>query len=163
VASPIAAGILGATLLPFIVAMALAGGAAADEARRQFVALARLSSRFADRVRALPVVLAFRAEQQEAAAIGAAADELAERTLRVLRVAFLSSGALEFFAALSVALVAVYCGFNLLGMLPFPVPEHLSLGQAFFVLALARSSTARCAGSRPPILTSRRPRSRRSG
>jgi ATP-binding cassette subfamily C protein CydD len=133
VASPIAAGILGATLLPFIVAMALAGGAAADESRRQFVALARLSSRFADRVRALPVVLAFRAEQQEAAATGAAADELAERTLRVLRVALLSSGALEFFAAL----FAVYWGFNLLGMLPFPVPEHLSLRQAFFVLALA--------------------------
>ena len=37
----------------------------------------------------------------------------------------------------SVALVAVYCGFNLLGLLPFPVPEQLTLWQAFFVLALA--------------------------
>ncbi|WNO53604.1 thiol reductant ABC exporter subunit CydD [Stakelama saccharophila] len=136
-ASPISAAILCATLIPFIIAMALAGGAAADESRRQFVALARLSGRFADRVRALPAVLAFRAEEREAAALGAAADELARRTMRVLRVAFLSSGALEFFAALSVALVAVYCGFNLLGLLPFPVPEQLGLGQAFFVLALA--------------------------
>jgi ATP-binding cassette subfamily C protein CydD len=57
--------------------------------------------------------------------------------MRVLRVAFLSSGALEFFAALSVALVAVYAGFNLLGLLPFQVPETLDLGRAFFVLALA--------------------------
>jgi ATP-binding cassette subfamily C protein CydD len=136
-ASPVAAAILFATLLPFIVAMALAGGAAADQSRQQFVALARLSERFADRVRALPVVLAFAAEDREAAGIGHAADELARRTMQVLRIAFLSSGALEFFAALSVALVAVYCGFNLLHLLPFPVPEQLDLGTAFFVLALA--------------------------
>ncbi|MBD8638632.1 thiol reductant ABC exporter subunit CydD [Sphingomonas sp. CFBP 13733] len=136
-ASPVAAGILVVTLIPFIVAMALAGGAAADKSRRQFTALARLTGRFADRVRALPVVLAFGAEDREARALGVAADELAARTMGVLRVAFLSSGALEFFAALSVALVAVYCGFNLLHLLPFPVPEQLDLGRAFFVLALA--------------------------
>jgi ATP-binding cassette subfamily C protein CydD len=136
-ASPVAAGILFATLLPFVLAMALAGGAAADVSREQFVALARLSGRFADRVRALPVVLAFGAEAREADALGQAADELARRTMRVLRVAFVSSGALEFFAALSVALVAVYCGFNLLHLLPFPVPEQLDLGRALFVLALA--------------------------
>ncbi len=136
-ASPVAAGILVVTLIPFIVAMALAGGAAADKSRRQFTALARLTGRFADRVRALPVVLAFGAEDREARALGVAADDLAARTMGVLRVAFLSSGALEFFAALSVALVAVYCGFNLLHLLPFPVPEQLDLGRAFFVLALA--------------------------
>lgn len=136
-ASRVGAAILVATLVPFVVAMILAGGAAADESRRQFVALARLSGRFADRVRMLPVILAFRAEERETAAIGAAAAELADRTIRVLRVAFLSSAALEFFAALSVALVAVYCGFALLGLLPFLVPETLTLAQAFFVLALA--------------------------
>ncbi|WP_093398131.1 thiol reductant ABC exporter subunit CydD [Sphingomonas sp. OK281] len=137
VASPIAAAILVATFFPFLAAMILAGGAAADASRRQFVALARLSGLFADRIGALPIVLAFRAEGREAAALGDAAEDLARRTIRVLRVAFLSSGALEFFAALSVALVAVYAGFNLLGLLPFPVPETLDLGRAFFVLALA--------------------------
>ncbi len=136
-ASWVATAILALTLIPFIAAMALAGGAAADESRRQFAALARLSGRFADRIRALPVVLAFRAEDREAVAIGTAADDLARRTIRVLRVAFLSSASLEFFAALSVALVAVYCGFALLGLLPFTAPETLTLGQAFFVLALA--------------------------
>ena len=35
------------------------------------------------------------------------------------------------------ALVAVYCGFSVLGLLPFPAPEHLDLARAFFVLALA--------------------------
>ncbi|WP_454718624.1 thiol reductant ABC exporter subunit CydD [Caulobacter segnis] len=136
-ASPICAGILLATLVPFIAAMVLAGTAAAAESRAQFLALERLSGLFLDRVRALPVVLAFQAEGATTAALKRSASELAERTIRVLRVAFISSAALEFFAALSVALVAVYCGFNLLRLLPFPVPETLDLKRAFFVLALA--------------------------
>ena len=137
VASPICAAIMLATLIPFVGAMILTGTAAAAEARAQFQALERLSGLFLDRVRALPVVLAFEAEGATTAALGRSASALAERTLKVLRVAFLSSAALEFFAALSVALVAVYCGFNLLRLLPFPVPEQLDLKRAFFVLALA--------------------------
>ncbi|QXQ05980.1 thiol reductant ABC exporter subunit CydD [Sphingosinicellaceae bacterium] len=136
-ASPVAAAILVATLVPFVIGMILAGSAAADESRRQFEALARLSGQFADRIRALPVILAFRAEDRETASLGVAADAVAARTMKVLRIAFLSSGALEFFAALSVALVAVYCGFSLLGILPFAAPEQLDLARAFFVLALA--------------------------
>ncbi|USQ98630.1 thiol reductant ABC exporter subunit CydD [Caulobacter sp. RL271] len=137
IASPISAAILLAALVPFIGAMILAGSAAAAESRAQFVALERLSALFLDRVRALPVVLAFQAEGTTTSALRRSASELAERTIKVLRVAFLSSAALEFFAALSVALVAVYCGFNLLRLLPFPVPETLDLKRAFFVLALA--------------------------
>ncbi|WP_426014271.1 thiol reductant ABC exporter subunit CydD [Caulobacter sp. DWR2-3-1b2] len=137
VASPVAAGVLLFTLVPFGLVMALAGGAAGEESRRQFLALERLSSLFLDRVRALPVVLAFQAEGAVTRDLSRAAEDLAARTIRVLRVAFLSSGALEFFAALSVALVAVYCGFNLLRLLPFPAPEQLDLKRAFFALALA--------------------------
>lgn len=136
-ASPVAAGVLAATLLPFIAGMALAGTAAASESRRQFEAIERLSGLFLDRIRALPAILAFQAEQRTAEEVGAASRDLAERTQKVLRIAFLSSGVLEFFSALSVALVAVYCGFNLLRLLPFPVPEQLDLFRAFFVLALA--------------------------
>lgn len=134
--SPIAAIILVATLLPFVAAMALAGGATAAESERQFAALARLSVRFADRLRAMPVLLAFGAIERETKGIADASDAVAMRTMRVLRIAFLSSASLEFFAALSVALVAVYAGFDLLGLLPAAV-GRLSLGGAFFVLALA--------------------------
>jgi ATP-binding cassette subfamily C protein CydD len=136
-ASPVAAAILLITLVPFVAIMALAGGAASLEAGRQFEALARLSGHFVDRVRALPVVLAFQAEAAETARVGAAAQAVANRTLSVLRIAFISSAALEFFAALAVALVAVYCGFSLLGLLPFKVPESLDFQKAFFALALA--------------------------
>jgi ATP-binding cassette subfamily C protein CydD len=137
VASPICAAILLFTLIPFMVGMALAGMNAAEDSRRQFQALQRLSGLFLDKVRALPLILAFEAEVGQTRALAQSADALQRRTARVLRTAFLSSGVLEFFAALSVALVAVYCGFNLLRLLPFPVPETLDLQRAFFALALA--------------------------
>ncbi len=137
IASPVAAGIFLFTLFPFIVGMALAGTAAAAESRRQFEALDRLSGLFIDRVRALPALLAFEAVDRTTREIATASDDLERRTARVMRIAFLSSGVLEFFSALSVALIAVYCGFNLLRLLPFPVPETLDLARAFFVLALA--------------------------
>lgn len=136
-ASPVSAGILLATLIPFIALMALAGGAAASAADRQLDALARLSGLFVDRVRALPIVLAFQAETSQTRHVADAADVVAERTLRVLRIAFVSTAALEFFAALAVALVAVYCGFSLLHLLPFKVPESLGFSKAFYALALA--------------------------
>lgn len=136
-ASWFSALILLATLIPFGAGMALAGLAGKTEADRQFLALSRLSGLFVDRVAALPAILAFGAEDRVARQIGGAAREVAGRTMQVLKIAFVSSAMLEFFAALSVALVAVYCGFSLLGLLPFPAPEELSLSEAFFALALA--------------------------
>ncbi|HEY1072199.1 thiol reductant ABC exporter subunit CydD [Brevundimonas sp.] len=137
VVSPFTAGILIFTLLPFVIGMALTGMAAGAESRRQFQALERLSGLFLDRIRALPAILAFQAEKQQTTVIARASDDLARRTGKVLKIAFLSSAILEFFSALAVALVAVYCGFNLLKLLPFPAPEQLSLTRAFFLLALA--------------------------
>ena len=137
VVSPFTAGILIFTLLPFIIGMALTGMAAGAESRRQFQAMERLSGLFLDRIRALPAILAFQAEARQTAVIARASEDLANRTGKVLRIAFLSSAIMEFFSALAVALVAVYCGFNLLKLLPFPAPEQLSLTRAFFLLALA--------------------------
>lgn len=136
-ASHVAAAIMLATLAPFILGMVLAGTAAARRAQAQHQALARLSGLFIDRLRALPTILAFGAEERMTRHLGISTRDAAQRTLSVLAVAFASGAILEFFAALSVALVAVYCGFSLLGLLPFPAPERLDLGRAFFVLALA--------------------------
>ena len=136
-ASWVAAAILVATLAPFALGMILAGTAASRVAARQLDILGRLSGLFIDRVRALPVIISFGAQERISRHLAGATQEVAKRTLAVLRVAFLSSAVLEFFAALSVALVAVYCGFSLLGLLPFPAPEKLDLGRALFVLVLA--------------------------
>ena len=111
-ASPVSAVILALTLIPFALRLWLAGTAAAAESRNQFQALERLSGLFLDRIRAVPAVAAFQASDTVASEVERASDALARRTARVLRVAFLSSGILEFFSALAVALVAVYCGFQ---------------------------------------------------
>lgn len=137
VASPVSSAILLATLPPFALGMAIAGSAAGQAATRQFEALSRLSGLFVDRVRALQVIIGFGAEERIARQLGGATREVADRTVGILRVAFVSGAVIEFFAALSVALVAVYCGFSLLGLLPFHVPETLDIGRALFVLALA--------------------------
>lgn len=136
-ASPVAAAILVATLFPFGIAMALAGSAAAAAARAELQALTRLSGLFVDRLRHLPDIRLLGAERGVARQIGAATALAAERSLNILKIAFVSSGILEFFAALAVALVAVYCGFHLLGVLPFRVPERLGLAAALFALAMA--------------------------
>ena len=41
------------------------------------------------------------------------------RTMSVLKIAFLNTAALELLAALSIALLAVYLGFGLIGILPW--------------------------------------------
>ena len=72
----------------------------------------------------------------ELATIGEAAEGVRLRTLKVLRIAFLSSAVLEFFASLSVAMVAVYLGLSYLGMLDLR-DAPLSLGMGVFCLLLA--------------------------
>ncbi len=137
VASPIAAAILIGTLIPFVLGMILAGTMARRAADAQLRALEQLSDLFVERLRSLAMIRHFGAGERITRQIGAATQGVATRTLAVLRIAFLSSAVLEFFAALSVALVAVYCGFSLLGILPFPVPETLTFREALFALALA--------------------------
>ncbi|WP_298170342.1 ATP-binding cassette domain-containing protein [Novosphingobium sp.] len=135
--SRVAALILFLTLIPFVIGMILAGGAARQAADRQMAAITALSALYVDRIRHLPIIRHFAAEDRIARQAGGAAQDVAERTIAVLRAAFLSSAVLEFFAALSVALVAVYCGFSLLGLLPFTPPEQLDYRAAFFVLVMA--------------------------
>ena len=92
------------------VAMAAAGVGAAAASRRQFLALARLQARFLDRVRGIATIVVFGQAEAEARSLAAAADELRRRTMRVLRVAFLSSAALDLAAALAFVVLALRYG-----------------------------------------------------
>lgn len=103
--------LVAAMLVP--VAMAVTGIGAAMASRRQFEALGQLSGRFLDRMRGLPTLVLFRRQEAEAAALGRAAEELRARTMRVLRVAFLSSGAMELLAAGAIACLAIRHGATL--------------------------------------------------
>ncbi len=89
------------------VAMALSGIGAAAASRRQFQALERLQVRFLDRVRGIATIVLLGRAEAEAAAIGLAANELRARTMRILRVAFLSSAALDCAAAVAIIVIAL--------------------------------------------------------
>ncbi|RWX56762.1 heme ABC transporter permease/ATP-binding protein CydD [Photobacterium chitinilyticum] len=134
-----AAGLIFLITAPLVpIFMALVGLGAADANRRNFKALQRLSGHFYDRLQGLSTLRLFSRAEAEADNLHAASHILRKRTMEVLRLAFLSSAVLEFFSAISVAIVAVYFGFAFIGELNFGnygVP--LSLFTGLFVLVLA--------------------------
>ncbi len=129
-ADPIAALILVPCGLLVPLAMAAAGLGAAAAARVQFLALTRLQARFLDRIRGIATIVLYGQAEAETRSLAAAADELRRRTMRVLRVAFLSSAALDLAAALAFVVLALRYGTELsTGSLTHP-------GTALFVLLL---------------------------
>ena len=125
--------IVTAPLIP--VFMALAGWGAQAATDRQATALSRLSAHFADRLRGLLTLKLFGREVDAVRDVHAASEALRRRTNAVLRIAFLSSAILEFFAALGVAGVALYVGLTFLGFLG--VNPGLTLTSGLFALIMA--------------------------
>ncbi|HVJ36414.1 MAG TPA: thiol reductant ABC exporter subunit CydD [Stenotrophomonas sp.] len=125
--------LLTAPLVP--VFMMLVGWGAEAAGRSQLQALARMGGHFADRLKGLGLLRLYGRGEAELAGIAAAAEGVRLRSLKVLRIAFLSSTVLEFFASASVAMIALYLGLGYLGMLG----GHgaASLGVGVFCLMLA--------------------------
>lgn len=105
IVQPHAALVLGLCGIAVPFGQALFGIGAAVASRNQFLAMTRLQARFLDRVKGIAtIVLAGRAED-ETRKLGDAAEELRQRTMKVLRVAFLSSASID--CAMVVALIAI--------------------------------------------------------
>lgn len=134
-----AAGLILLVTAPLIpLFMALVGMGAADANRRNFVALARLSGNFLDSLRGLDTLRLFNRGTAEVEKIKRSTENFRARTMDVLRLAFLSSAVLEFFASISIAVVAVYFGFSYLGELNFgSYSTPVTLFAGFLVLILA--------------------------
>ncbi len=131
------AGILFLVSAPLIpVFMALVGWGAQAATDRQAQALSRLSGRFADRLRGLQTLKFFGRAETETQGIVLASEALRKRTLRVLRIAFLSSAVLEFFAALGVAGIALYVGLTFIDYLQLRATP-LTLQTGMFLLLMA--------------------------
>ena len=127
-----------APLIPLF--MAIVGWRAQAASQAQMVELGQMNGFLLDRLRGLATLRALHAVAPTAQRLRAHAESLRQRTMRVLRIAFLSSAVLELFSALGVAMVAMYVGFHLLGNLSFGAwGNQLSLGQALWVLMLAPS------------------------
>jgi len=100
-----------APLIPLF--MILLGKGAERMNQRQWRRLARMSAHFFDAIEGLTTLKLFNASHREADVVARIADDYRDTTMRVLRVAFLSSLMLEFLATISIAMVAVYIGFRL--------------------------------------------------
>jgi len=123
-----------APLVPIF--MMLVGWGAEAAGRRQLRALARMGGHFADRLKGLGLLRLYGRGEDELQGIADAAEGVRERTLKVLRIAFLSSTVLEFFASVSVAMVAMYLGLSYLGMISLHAAVP-TLGVGVFCLLLA--------------------------
>lgn len=110
--------------------MVLVGKYAEEHIQRQWVALSRMSAHFLDVVQGLPTLKLFGRSGEERKRIARVSELFRDRTLKVLRVAFLSGAVLEFLTAIAIGLVAVTLGVRLLN-------EGISFEQAFLVLLLA--------------------------
>ncbi|THA25518.1 thiol reductant ABC exporter subunit CydD [Streptomyces sp. RKND-216] len=120
-----------AVTLPLIpVFMVLIGWATQARMDRQWALLSRLAHHFLDVVAGLPTLKVFGRAKAQAESIRALTGDYRRATLRTLRLAFLSSFALELLATLSVALVAVGVGMRL-------VHGDLDLTTGLVVLILA--------------------------
>lgn len=95
--------ILGGCCLSLPVFQAVFGIATAIASRRQLLALNRLQVRFLDRIRGIATIVLSGNAEKDAQNLGHAADELRQRTMKVLRMAFLTSASTDI--AMIVALV----------------------------------------------------------
>ncbi|MFD1132012.1 ABC transporter ATP-binding protein/permease [Psychrobacter sanguinis] len=125
-----------APLVPIF--MILIGHLTAKKNAAQFSALSQLSGRFLDWIRGMPTLKRLQATSIAEQDLAISSEEYRRRTMDVLKIAFLNGAVLELLAALSIALVAVYLGFGLMGILPWD-KGHVPVAYfgALFILLLA--------------------------
>ena len=127
---PLSSVILVFTIPLIPLFMVIIGLATKSEQARQFDALSGLSSHFAEVVRGISALKLFGRIDYQLKTLDDIGEKLRVRTMKVLRISFLSGFALELAASLSVALIAVTIGFRLIdGLIPFET--------AIFLLILA--------------------------
>jgi len=117
--------------------MILIGMGAESRAREQFRGLARLGGWFLDQIHGAATIRLFRGEARTSVQVRQRTIALRRQTMRVLRLAFLSSAVLEFFSAVAIAMLAIYIGLGLLGFLTFGPAPALTLQSGLFLLLLA--------------------------
>lgn len=134
-----AAGVILFATLPLLpLFMALAGIKAVEANQRNIGVLSRMSGQFLDKLKGLETIRLFGQSDKQLEQIYQSTESFRISTMDVLKMAFLSSAVLEFFTAISIAVMAVYFGFAFLGELDFGYyGTGISLFVGFFCLMLA--------------------------
>ncbi|MCV9951305.1 thiol reductant ABC exporter subunit CydD [Paenibacillus sp. BT-177] len=124
-------GVILTTTMPILVGFfILLGLAARKQADKQWRSYRLLSHHFTDSLRGLQTLRFLGRSRAHGETVGKVSDQYRTATMRTLRVAFLSSFALDFFSMLSVAFVAVGLGLRL-------ISGSVGLEAALAVLILA--------------------------
>ncbi|MCY9513948.1 thiol reductant ABC exporter subunit CydD [Paenibacillus apiarius] len=125
------AGIILVLTMPILIAfLILVGLAARKQMDRQWESYRILSNHFVDSLRGLETLKFLGRSRAHSGTIDRVSDQYRSATLRTLRVAFLSSFALDFFTMMSVASVAVSLGLRL-------VEGNMTLVTGLTILILA--------------------------
>lgn len=98
--------------------------------KKQWQQLARMSAHFLDVIQGMTTLKIFNASKQELYMLTKISDAYRQSTMKVLRVAFLSSLIMEFFATASIAFIAIILGYQIFY-------SQISFMHAFFILLLA--------------------------
>ncbi|MUV36384.1 ATP-binding/permease protein CydC [Lentibacillus sp. JNUCC-1] len=122
--------ILVVTVPVVIMFMILLGKAAQAMADKQYDTYKRLSNHFIDSLKGLETLVYLGQSKKHAERIDQVNTDYRKATMRTLKVAFLSSFALDFFTSLSIAFVAVGLGLRL-------IDGHIDLLPALTILVLA--------------------------
>lgn len=122
--------VLIATIPLIPIFMILIGWATQKAQNQQLSALTRLSQHFLEALRGLTTLRVFNRAQAQVEILRKVSEEHRVRTMKVLRISFLSGFALELLASLSVALIAVSIGLRL-------VNGEITLFAGLFILLLA--------------------------
>lgn len=127
--------LLSAPLIPIF--MALVGMGAEKVNQQHFETISRLSGQFLDKVRGLTTLQLFRQTEDASRTLHRRSDQYRKITMKTLKVAFLSSAVLEFFASVAIAVIAIYIGFGLLGYITYGPSADLTLFSGLLILLLA--------------------------
>lgn len=120
------------------VFMVLVGMTAEQASRRHMNEIGSMNAMLMERLAAMLDIRLLGAVDRAAEDFSTRADALRIKTMAVLRIAFLSSAVLELFSAIGVAMVAVFVGFTLLGVISFGSwGTPLGLAEGLFILLIA--------------------------
>jgi ATP-binding cassette subfamily C protein CydD len=117
-----------APIIPLL--MILVGSYAGKQIQQQWEALSLMSAHFLDVVQGLTTLKLFGRSQAEQGRVARISNAFREKTMKTLRLAFLSGATLEFMTTIAIGLLAVTLGIRL-------IDHGISFQTAFFILLLA--------------------------
>lgn len=118
-----------------IIFMIILGYAAQSKADKQYKVFQVLSNHFIDSLRGIDTLKFFGISKQYSKSIFTTSERFRKATMSTLKIAILSTFALDFFTTLSVAVVAVLLGLRLIneGIFLFPALTVLILAPEYFL------------------------------